>query len=399
MMRDLESLRDIDLVVDRVYAGGRRGNSSDDPLPALIGVDNGAGFRHIGSRKSVDTLRLLALKTSLADRLWPDDMDRSTGLFTYYGDNRTARDLHDTPRSGNRILRDLFAEAHNPNRCSVSFPPILVFGNAGTHRDVRFLGLAVPGAVGMSSDEDLVAIWRTDADRVRFQNYKATFTILNVPVLSRAWIRDAQSGRACDSPHAPKPWLAWVKKRRYDPLIAPAATQVRSRQEQTPNGHARTYLEYVFNFFKARPHEFEACAVELVRFILSDIHSLQITRPWRDGGRDATGLLRIGRGAGEIDVDFALEAKLYHLDNAVGVKEVSRLISRLRYRQFGIMVTTSYLHKQAYEEIVTDGHPIVVLSAADIGRILSERFSTIPDLKIWLQSLQSGTQEAIDSVT
>jgi hypothetical protein len=389
----LTYLSSVDLVVDSIYIGGRKGNSADDPLPALIGVDNGAGFRHLGSRQSVSTLRLLALKTSLADRLWPDTLDRSTGLFIYFGDNRTARELHDTPRQGNRILRDLFAEAHSPSRASTSFPPILVFGNAGTHRDVRFLGLAVPGAIGMSSDEDLVAIWRADSNQVRFQNYRAVFTILNIPVLPRLWIKDAQVGRAADSPHAPKIWLDWVRKRRYDPLVAPAANPVRTRQEQTPTGVAREYVDHLFDFFKRHPHDFEVCAVELSRFILPDIHTVQVTRPWRDGGRDATGLLRIGRSAGEINVDFALEAKLYNLDNAVGVREVSRLISRLRYRQFGIMVTTSYLHKQAYEEIVTDGHPIVVLSASDIGRILAERFPTRADLNAWLCSLIPDRQE------
>jgi hypothetical protein len=250
----------------------------------------------------------------------------------------------------------------------------------------------------MRADEDLVAIWRTDSNQVRFQNYKATFTILNVSVLPRSWIADAQLGRAADSPHAPKVWMDWVRRRRYEPLIAPVATAVRTRQEQTPTGVAKTYLELVCHSFKAHPHHFEACAVELARFILPEIHTIQVTRPWRDGGRDATGLLRVGRGAGEINIDFALEAKLYHLDNAVGVKEVSRLISRLRYRQFGILVTTSYLHQQAYEEIITDGHPIVVLSASDIGRILSERFSATSDLEAWIRSLLPSTQKTIDSL-
>jgi hypothetical protein len=69
-------------------------------------------------------------------------------------------------------------------------------------------------------------------------------------------------------------------------------------------------------------------------------------------------------------VDFALEAKCYALDSAVGVKETSRLISRLRHRQFGILVTTSFVHSQAYEEIVEDGHPVLIISGSDIVSIL-----------------------------
>ena len=54
---------------------------------------------------------------------------------------------------------------------------------------------------------------------------------------------------------------------------------------------------------------------------------------------------------------FALEAKCYAPGHGVGVRETSRLISRLRYRQFGVLVTTSHLDSQAYQEIREDGHP------------------------------------------
>jgi hypothetical protein len=118
--------------------------------------------------------------------------------------------LHDTPRQGNLILRNLFEETHS-RRHSETFPPIFLFGNTGTYRDVRFLGLAVPGAVGLGSDDDLVAIWRTSETGERFQNYKATFTVLDVPVISRNWILDIQSGNAIGSAHAPVAWLDWVQ--------------------------------------------------------------------------------------------------------------------------------------------------------------------------------------------
>jgi hypothetical protein len=36
---------------------------------------------------------------------------------------------------------------------------------------------------------------------------------------------------------------------------------------------------------------------------------------------------------------------------------MSRLISRLRFRQFGVFITTSYFHHQAYEEVRLDQHP------------------------------------------
>ena len=88
--------------------------------------------------------------------------------------------------------------------------------------------------------------------------------------------------------------------------------------------------------------------------MMPDIGLLDVTRPSRDGGRDGIGQLRIGVGPGAILVDFAMEAKLYTAPNAVNVRDMSRLISRLRHRQFGVLVTTSYVAVQAYREIKED---------------------------------------------
>ena len=68
---------------------------------------------------------------------------------------------------------------------------------------------------------------------------------------------------------------------------------------------------------------------------------------------------------------------------------VSRLISRLRYRQFGILVTTSYLGKQAYEELKIDNHPVVIISGSDISKLLLEKIGNIKDIKIWFDKIDS----------
>lgn len=381
-----QKLDSVDLIIDEVYGGSRRGNSSDDPLPKLLGVDNGAGFRHLGKRPNVATLKLIALKTSFTDGNWPDYLDRERGRFIYYGDNHGPRDLHNTPRQGNLILRNLYDEAHNTT-CSTHFPPILVFGNAGSYRDVRFLGLAVPGAEGLGSDDDLVAVWRTTQSAVRFQNYKAVFTILDVQRIPRAWIDDIKEGAAVSSLHAPSPWLDWVSTRKFKPLKSQPIKTTRSRQMQLPESQSTPYLDVVYQRFKDDPHKFEKCALEIAKLFLPDIHHEELTRPWRDGGRDAVGLYRIGKDAGAIDVEFALEAKCYSLASSVGVKEVSRLISRLRHRQFGILVTTSYLHDQAYSEVVEDGHPVVIICARDITEKLHSRFGSVEAARNWLEKI------------
>jgi len=106
---------------------------------------------------------------------------------------------------------------------------------------------------------------------------------------------------------------------------------------------------------------------------------LELTRPSRDGGRDAIGFYDIGLGHSHIAVDFAMEAKCKALNSGVGVKETSRLISRLRHRQFGVLVTTSYVNTQAYKEIKDDSHPIIIIAASDIVSILKEQHKATPD--------------------
>ena len=72
-------------------------------------------------------------------------------------------------------------------------------------------------------------------------------------------------------------------------------------------------------------------------------------------------------------MEFALEAKCYAPTTGVGVKDTSRLISRLRHRQFGVLVTTSYVADQAYKEIREDGHPVVILAGRDVIERLKAR--------------------------
>lgn len=121
-----------DLIIDETYGGSRNGNASDDPLPQLLGIDNGTGFRHLGKRPSVKTLKLLALQSNLAEINWSDSINRECSLFTYYVDKRDPADLHDTPSQDNLILQNLFNEAHS-QQTRDHFPRIFLFGNRSRH--------------------------------------------------------------------------------------------------------------------------------------------------------------------------------------------------------------------------------------------------------------------------
>lgn len=369
-----------DLHIDATYQGGRSGNAGDDPLPSLLGVSNQGGFRYLGTKMRP---RLIALTTNLADPEWPDELDTETGVLTYFGDNKKPGHLlHDTPRFGNPLLRDMFNATHEGHRELV--PPVLVFPNAGIFRDMTFMGLAVPGAPSLSPLEDLVAVWRSTLGQ-RFQNYRAKMTILDVPCVSREWLVDIKAGLDPLS-RAPDPWSEWIRTGRYMPLRAVRAREIRSKHEQLPPpGSEANMLSRIHAFFAGNPIGFEACAVAIVRMSLAGVTSVDLTRPTRDGGRDAIGLYQIGKGASAVTVDFAIEAKCYAPENSVGVKDLSRLISRLRHRQFGIMVTTSWIHSQAYAEIKEDQHPIMIIAGTDIIRILKGHGIASPeDVQNWL---------------
>jgi hypothetical protein len=145
-------------------------------------------------------------------------------------------------------------------------------------------------------------------------------------------------------------------------------------------------FEKVRETFRDREHDFERCAVELWRLIAPATGRCDVTQPSRDGGRDAVGEYVVGPASDPIAIDFALEAKCYVDTNAVGVRDVARLISRLRHRHFGVFVTTSYFHQQVYSEVRSDGHPIALVSGRDIVDALrSAGHSDLPSVRAWLR--------------
>ena len=145
-------------------------------------------------------------------------------------------------------------------------------------------------------------------------------------------------------------------------------------------------LERIIAFFDD-PYDFERFACKLVQIMDSKIVSIEQTRRARDGGRDAVGKYRIGLSTGGIEIEFALEAKRFSVRNAVGVKETSRLISRIKHRQFGIFVTSSFIGDQAYKEIIEDQQPIVVIAGKDIIEILiSAGINSLEMLNAWLDA-------------
>jgi hypothetical protein len=379
-------LEGADLVVDRLYKGGAAKNGSDDPISKLVsGAGVQGGFRRVG-KIGKDSLRLVVLYTTGNEPAWPDTLDANSGIFTYYGDNRSpGKDLHTPP--GNRILRDTFGWACSEEERH-KVPPFLVFEKGGAGRDVVFRGIAVPGAVGLPPGEELVALWRYTAAG-RFQNYRALLTILADPVVSGEWLRRARKGDLHND-HCPQYWREWVATGRITPLLA-LRVGLRTKAEQLPRTDSdEKLLSKLSQHFQENPYAFEKCAVELWRILAPNTGEVNLTRPWRDGGRDAVGKYLFGPMDDRLPVEFALEAKCYSRDSGVGVRDMSRLISRLQHRQFGVFVTTSYFAAQTYKEVRDDGHPVVLIAGADIIQAL-RRYGVqdVADLDNWLRKFPS----------
>ena len=379
-----DQLSTSDLLIEQVYLGDTAGHVGDDPLAVLLPVGNQGGFRYAGS-PSQGTVRLVVLYTSGINEDWPDVLDPATGTFTYFGDNRApGHELHDTPRRGNQILRSVFAAAAGGSPSRARVPPFLLFERAATKgRAVQFRGLTAPGSPLVPPDEQLVALWRNRGGQ-RFQNYRATFTVLDANPLKRTWLDSVLLGAPLAN--APAAWSAWVSAGAFKALLAPPTTQHRNRAQQLPavSGDI-VLLEMLWEHFKDRPIDFERCAVELFRLAAPGVQNVDVTRPSRDGGRDAIGQYAIGPAADPIRLDFALEAKCYKPGNSVGVKELARLISRIKHREFGVLVTTSYVNEQAYKEVRDDGHHIIIIAGADlVATLKTAAIGTAATLKSWL---------------
>ena len=392
-----------DLYIDAIYEGGNAGNAGDDPISKLLlGTGNQGGFRLAGPKIS---RRWIVLYTSGEDTNWPDTVDTLTGTFTYYGDNKKpGQELHATSKSGNAELRDIFAARHSSGN-EQSVPPIFVFRKSPTEksaRSVQFLGLAVPGTANMQETEDLVTVWKS-ADGKRFQNYRAIFTILDIATISRQWIADLQEGLLF-SKNAPNVWRSWINNRTYKPLIAIPTSLTRSAEAQRPHTTTEALiLKTIWDYFgrptegHAGAHAFEHFAAWVFSLTDNRVVIDEVTRRSLDHGRDAVGHYKLGLDTDPIVVDFALEAKCYEPGlnggkaNTIGVKETSRLISRLLHRQFGVLVTTSVIAEQAYAEIREDKHPVILIAGGDIARILIARgISTPARLKEELKAFPIG---------
>ena len=393
-----EELSEAALVVDTIYKGGKVNGKGSEVLSKLLpNCSNSCGFRKVMRKDGSGLPAYVVLYTSMQELAWPDYLDEETGVFRYYGDNRTpGRTILDTPRKGNQLLEFVFDCLNSKDGAIKNIPPFFIFKKAGSGWDVQFLGLAAPGNPKISPDKDLVAFWRT-MDGQRFQNYEAYFTVLETTQpISREWLNALIYNHDENLQYAPETWKRFIQQGRNGivPLIAKKLPKIPTKYEQLQSDIEGTQcLKQIRKHYQNNPYGFENCAKDILEKMDERFQDFSLTRPWRDGGRDALGYYVIGNESKAnypLRIDCAMEAKCYAENHSVGVREMSRLISRIRYRQFGVLVTTSYVHEQAYKEVMEDGHPILIMSATDIANVLRKNAITSTNVLDWLISLDES---------
>ncbi len=396
-----ERKKDIRLFLDCVYKNKTYAqNYSNDVITVMFpGMGNQGGFRPCGARNGAIPKYVVIYSTG-KDIYWPDELDEELGLYTYYGDNKVpGSDLHD--KKGNQILRDVFEMSSSSDvNVRKNIPPFFLF-ERDSIGGVKFRGLLVPGYNSVPSREWLTALWAKRDEGGRFQNYKSIFTVLDTSSgsddktgeasIDMRWIDDLKDGLGFDSPYAPLAWKNWIKSNKYLPLKSNIRPRIRTKEEQLPEDSERKkMLNMIIDYFKDDPTRFEYLAISVVTLADNNILEDPIrTRSVKDGGRDGIGKYKLMNNLQTpLDVTFAVEAKCYNPNsNSVGVKELSRLLSRIRYRQFGVMVTTSYVGPDAYKELIADEQPIAIISGGDLLELLYrfEQVNNCDSLDLYLK--------------
>ena len=208
-----------DFIAGTIYESADSVNIKGEVISKLLNVGNAGGFRRLRQKidgKPTPHLAYVCLFSTGQEPEWHDYFEENTGKYTYFGDNRKpGNDILNTKQKGNIFLEKIFYDLSRGNRFRI--PPIFIFHKTDG-RNVEFQGLAVPGCAGQPA-EDCLERLKFTLETGYFENYRATFTILNISRIPHKWISALQVGQGLFSPSAPLEWLRWIEDDIYSPMI------------------------------------------------------------------------------------------------------------------------------------------------------------------------------------
>ena len=172
--------------------------------------------------------------------------------------------------------------------------------------------------------------------------------------ISKLWLEDLIKGKSSiESEWAPPSWSYWVKTGIYKALECKNDTKSRSKVDQLPSNKDEVrVLDFLDKNLSDR--EFEYAVAEIVRLLDPAFKELAVTRASKDGGRDVIGMYYLGHSGHQIRLTAFIEAKKWKRNNSIGVKPMMRLISRLKHRDIGVFVTTSFFDKISHRCYIID---------------------------------------------
>ena len=97
-----QNLASSDLIVDAIYEGGSQANIGADPISKILPVGNSGGFRPVKINTNKKMPNQIVLYSERYHPDWPDYFDVTTGIYKYYGDNRSPGPING--KSGNKVL-------------------------------------------------------------------------------------------------------------------------------------------------------------------------------------------------------------------------------------------------------------------------------------------------------
>jgi hypothetical protein len=321
-----------------------------------------------------------------ADNPWLDVINLENGYALYHGDNKEPRDPFEA--KGNCSIRDVASQYDDPTK-RILAPPMVLFekvktpqGRTGTYR--RFVGYGIPRQLRIQSQR---------SEKGTFSNLVFEIVFFSLTKEHERfdwnWIearRDESLSATEAGELAPAAWKEWVKKgeaaletsrrRVYGATILSAEDQTKKSE----HGGLFGILEGIHDFYvkgkgkgRATAHAFEGLASWVACRVLGPGSERGwVTRSSGDGGIDFVNSLQIGKGASQTKLVVLGQAKCYKPELGVSGRDLARTAARLKRGWIGVVVTTSFFTEAAQREILTDKHPIVLISGARLAAEVQE---------------------------
>ncbi len=143
------------------------------------------------------------------------------------------------------------------------------------------------------------------------------YSIRGISLFCGKWLQYRIDDYEHSNQYAPDAWLAFQKSGRngIKALQAPRLFDIPTKMEQMQcNAMGRVCLDRIRNHYKGFSQGFEMCAINIAKMMDNNFQKFNLTRPWRDGGRDAIGIYAIQSGSAinyPLRMECALEAKCY----------------------------------------------------------------------------------------